>query len=260
MKRTVSVLLLSLVISNTAYAGIADSIRPYVEKYLGEDIAVKIFGEVEETILLPAIPTVSKDAKNIRPELKTSKTKISKEKLEKANLSFIYQIYKATRMTDPNENEVARWMNVMSQGGSREGVYRALVLDGTYAGRENTDAPITDETIEFVQYYLSTFLDKSISKESLEKSNFYTLKRIITEQTLEILDELTYKKMEDFYNWYAVFSAEVAKKYPSTFDNKVRVSTSREKHKKWAMYVPVQHVKSEVMIKLHTLFNVNNQK
>jgi hypothetical protein len=260
MKRLITLVFVCFVLSSQANAeGFADKVRPYVEKYLGEDIAIKLFGEVEEKIKLPAIPKVDKDAKKTRPELKDSKSKISKEKLEKSNLSFIYEIYKATRMTEPNENEIGKWMNVMSQGGSREGVYRALVLDNTYAGRENQDIRVTDKTIAFVQYYVSEFLDKNIKKESLANINFYTLKRVMTEQTLEMLDELSYKNIEDFYDWYAVFSGELAKKYPVKFDNKIRKSTSRERHKKWAKYVPVQHVKSEVIVKLHTLFNASNQ-
>jgi hypothetical protein len=259
MKKIFTVLLFSLFFTTSVHASFSEKIRPYVEEYLGMDIAVQIFGEKEETIKLPKIPEVNKDARNVRPELKVTKSKISKEKLEKSNLSFVFEIYKATRQTKPNDDEVSRWMNVMSQGGSREGVYRALVLDNTYAGRENYDSPVTDGTIRFVQDYLSEFLEKSIKKESLEKINFYTLKRVITEQTLEILDELTYKDIEDFYSWYAVFSAEMAKKYPNKFENKIRKSTSRERHMKWAKFVPVQHVKSEIMIKLHTLFNASNQ-
>mgnify|MGYP000386210158 CR=1 FL=1 len=259
MKKIITLVFLCLVISSQSNASeFTDKVRPYVEKYLGLDIAVKLFGEIEETIKLPEIPEVSKDARKTRPELKSSKTKISKDKLEKSNLSFLYEIYNATRMTKPNENEIAKWMNVMSQGGSREGVYRALVLDNTYARRENRDIQLTDKNVVFVQYYLGEFLDKSLKKESLEKINFYTLKRVMTEQTLEILDELIYKNTDDFYNWYAVFSAEIAKKYPEKFGNKIRKSTSRERHKKWAMYVPIQHVKSEVVIKLHTLFNSFN--
>ena len=259
MNKVITTTVFALIFSTSVNAGFSEKARPYVEEYLGMDIAIQIFGEKEETIKLPTIPEVIKDARNVRPQLKDVKSNISKEKIEKSNLSFLFEIYKATRQTKPNDDEVSRWMNVMGQGGSREGVYRALVLDNTYAGRENYDSPVTDGTIKFVQFYLSDFLDKSIKKESIEKTNFYTLKRVITEQTLEILDELTYKNIEDFYSWYAVFSAEMAKKYPEKFENKIRKSTSRERHMKWAKFVPIQHVKSEIMIKLHTLFNASNQ-
>jgi len=261
MKRLLSILVLATLLSSPTQAeGFQDTIRPYVEKYLGAELAVKLFGEIEESIKLPAIPKVNKDAKSIRAELvDKNKKNIPKEKLEKSNLSFVFDIYQATRKVKPNDNDVAKWMNVIEQGGSREGVYRALVLDGTYAGMENYDAPMTDSGIAFTQYYVKTFLNKNLKKESIEKTNFYTLKRVLTEQTLEILDELSFKDINLFYDWYAVFSAEVAKKYPNFFKNKIRKSISRERHRKWGSFVPSQHLKSEVIIKLHNLFNANNQ-
>lgn len=260
MKKILITLMITLSITNTQAEGIADEVRPYVEQYLGEELAIKIFGEKEETIKLPEIPKVNKDAKSTRPEyVDTVKSKITKDQMNKANLSFLYEVYEAARRVKPNDNDVSKWMNVITQGGSREGVYRALVLDNTYAAMENYDTPMTDTGIEFSKYYVFEFMNKEISKDSLEKTNFYTLKRVLVEQTLEILDELLYKDVNLFYDWYAVFSAESAKKYPAFFTNKIRKSTSRERHRKWAQYVPIQHVKSEVIIKLHKLFNATNQ-
>lgn len=261
MKKLLSVVAFTFLLSTPIQAeGLSDTIRPYVEKYLGAELAVKLFGEKEESIKLPAIPKIEKNAKSIRAELvDKNKKNISKDKMEKSNLSFVYDIYQATRKVKPNENDVAKWMNVMEQGGSREGVYRALVLDSTYAGMENYDAPMTDTGIAFTQYFVKSFLNKNLKKESLEKTNFFTLKRVLTEQTLEVLDELAFKDINLFYDWYAVFSAEVAKKYPNFFKNKIRKSTSRERHRKWGSFVPSQHLKSEVIIKLHNLFNANNQ-
>ncbi|WP_417335257.1 hypothetical protein [Halobacteriovorax marinus] len=260
MKKILIVLMMSLSISSVQAEGWSDKVRPYVEQYLGEEIAVKLFGEKEQSIKLPEIPVVNKDAKSTRPEfVDKTKSKISKDKMEKADLSFLFEVYESARRVKPNDNDIAKWMNVITQGGSREGVYRALVLDNTYAAMENYDSPMTDSGIKFAQYYVSSFMDKNISKDSLEKTNFYTLKRVLVEQTLEILDELLFKDVNLFYDWYAVFSAEVAKKYPTYFTNKIRVSTSRERHRKWAEFVPVQHVKSEVIIKLHKLFNATNQ-
>ena len=184
---------------------------------------------------------------------------IATDQMNKANVSFLFEIYEAARRVKPNDNDVSKWMNVITQGGSREGVYRALVLDNTYAAMENYDTPMTDTGIEFAKYYVLEFMNKEISKDSLEKTNFYTLKRVLVEQTLEILDELLFKDVNLFYDWYAVFSAESAKKYPNFFTNKIRKSVSRERHRKWAQYVPTQHVKSEVIIKLHKLFNATNQ-
>ena len=260
MKKILIAVMITLSITSTQAEGIADKVRPYVEQYLGEELAIKLFGEKEEKIKLPEIPKVNKDAKSTRPEyVDTIKNKITKDQMNKANVSFLFEIYEAARRVKPNDNDVSKWMNVITQGGSREGVYRALVLDNTYAAMENYDTPMTDTGIEFAKYYVLEFMNKEISKDSLEKTNFYTLKRVLVEQTLEILDELLFKDVNLFYDWYAVFSAESAKKYPNFFTNKIRKSVSRERHRKWAQYVPTQHVKSEVIIKLHKLFNATNQ-
>ncbi|PIK14088.1 hypothetical protein [Halobacteriovorax sp. JY17] len=260
MKKILMAAMITLSISNVQAEGISDKLRPYVEQFLGDEIAVKLFGSKEESIKLPEIPKVNKDAKSTRAEyVDKVKTNITKEQMNKANLSFLFEVYEAARRVKPNDNDVAKWMNVITQGGSREGVYRALVLDNTYAAMENYDTPMTDSGIAFAKYYVATFISKEISKDSLEKTNFFTLKRVLVEQTLEILDELLFKDVNLFYDWYAVFSADTAKKYPAFFTNKIRKSTSRERHRKWAQFVPIQHVKSEVIIKLHKLFNATNQ-
>ncbi len=260
MKKILMAAMITLSISNVQAEGLSDKLRPYVEQFLGDEIAVKLFGAKEESIKLPEIPKVNKDAKSTRAEyVDKVKTNITKEQMNKANLSFLFEVYEAARRVKPNDNDVAKWMNVITQGGSREGVYRALVLDNTYAAMENYDTPMTDSGIAFAKYYVATFISKEISKDSLEKTNFFTLKRVLVEQTLEILDELLFKDVNLFYDWYAVFSADTAKKYPTFFTNKIRKSTSRERHRKWAQFVPIQHVKSEVIIKLHKLFNATNQ-
>jgi len=64
MKKILITLMITLSITNTQAEGIADKVRPYVEQYLGVELAEKIFGEKEETIKLPEIPKVNKDAKS----------------------------------------------------------------------------------------------------------------------------------------------------------------------------------------------------
>lgn len=145
-------------------------------------------------------------------------------------------------------------MNVLHQGGTREGVYRALVLDSTYAGLENYPNPLNDGLIDFAVEYYTTYVGRTIKKESLEKINFYTLKRLATERTLEVVDELG-KNKDHLQRWYAVFSGDLAKRFPEIWQNKIRKDTNKKFHLSWAKQAPSQHLKSEVIIKLHKAFN-----
>jgi len=79
--------------------------------------------------------------------------------------------------------------------------------------------------------------------------------RITTERCLEIIDQYIDSNKDDLYSWYAVFSGELANKYPAVWKNKLRKTTKMTHHKKWAATVPDQHIKSEVIIKVHKVFN-----
>ena len=98
--------------------------------------------------------------------------------------------------------------------GTREGVYRALVLDRDYAAKEGMEFPLNESSINFAIQFFSRFLNRALTKEQLEKSNFYTLKRVCVERVLEILESYILNNRDHLYDWYAVFSSEMAKKYP----------------------------------------------
>lgn len=233
-------------------------IRGLVSQYLGEELATKYFGEDPNAITLPAIPKISCDSKSSECDkggVTINEEKLTPEQREKYNLSFLSEIHQVTRNRKADKNFLVKWMNVMSQGGSREGVYRAMVLDGTYAGLENFENPINDGTIEYAISYFKTYLGRNVKSSSFEEMNFYSLKRIVTERTLEILDELS-KTPDDLNRWYAVFSMDLAKKYPELWGkNQVRKNQSASFHLAWAGKAPSQHLRSEVIIKLHSVFN-----
>ena len=228
-----------------------------VEKYFGKELSTKIFGEKQEKITLPVIPKIDQSAKSLKVFSKNESVnvKLDPEKERKSNLGYIAEIYDVTREVKPDSASVSNWMNALSQGGTREGLYRALVLDATYAGLENEEIAVSDKSANFAVYFLGEFLDRDSKVTSIQKSNHYTLKRVITEKSLEVVDEFIQSNKDNLYRWYAVFSGELAKKYPSSFSNKIRKSSNREAHYKWAQTVPIQHIKSEVIIKLHKVFN-----
>ncbi|MCO4795481.1 MAG: hypothetical protein KC493_17300 [Bacteriovoracaceae bacterium] len=236
-------------------AEIKEKLRPHAVKYLGEETAVKFLGEDPNEVKLPPIPKVIENATSIDVyNDKEDLGNIPKDKQDAYNQAFVTEVFGAVRNMKANRNDVAKWMNVLSQGGTREGMYRALVLDSTYAGLENYPNPLNDEIIGFSVNFYTTYVGRKIKKESLEKVNFYTLKRLATERTLEVVDELR-KNKEHLQRWYAVFSGELAKNYPEIWNNKVRMETNKQFHLNWAKQAPSQHLKSEVIIKLHKTFN-----
>ncbi len=234
-------------------------LRPTLEQLLGKIRTNKLLGVPKDLdIKLPEIPKINRDAKAVSvydPRKEESKTvQLKSEEEEKYNFLFLRELFLATRRVEPDASEINNWMNVLSQGGGREGVYRALVLDEIYAGLENFDRPINGTVQDFISYYTERFLSQSIKDETLKKMNFYTLKRVIVERTLEVVDELQ-KDRETFLNWYAVFSGEIAAKFPNVWQNHLRSNPEKIEHKKWAMSVPMQHVKSEIILKLHGILN-----
>ncbi|MBT7610042.1 MAG: hypothetical protein HN576_09815 [Bacteriovoracaceae bacterium] len=265
MNKIILVFLLALLFPSANYAAekskldeLKSKVRGYVSQYIGEDIASKVFGTLPVQILLPKIPKIicsSKDENCDKAIVIRTEDELSKVQKEKYNLSFLQELHLVTRNRKADKNFVVKWMNVMNQGASREGVYRALVLDNTYAGLENFENPLNDATIEFAIGFLKKFVGKKVKATSLESLNFYSLKRIATERSLEIIDELS-KRPEDLSRWYAVFSADIAESFPSLWNkNKVRKNTSAPYHLAWANKAPSQHLRSEVIIKLHLVFN-----
>ena len=83
----------------------------------------------------------------------------------------------ATKDVKPTTEQLNNWLNVLSQGGTREGVYRALVLDNSYAGKENMEFPLNDSAIQFATEFFSRFLNRSVTKTQLEKTQISLTRR-----------------------------------------------------------------------------------
>jgi hypothetical protein len=232
-------------------------LRPHAAKVLSSQQMEKYFGFDENTIQLPKIPKVNKNAKSIE-EIGREDKNINfetEEKRQKYDYHFVAELFVEIRKRKANDNELAKWMNVLQQGGTREGIYRALVLDNTYTSFERIDNEASDEAKEFAKYYLTKFLSVNIKEKALNGLNFYSLKRIGVEKTLELVDVFLTQKNDDIFDWYAVFSSSLASRFPKVFKNKLRINTSKRIHREWAKKVPLQYIKSEVILKLHKGFN-----
>tara|TARA_Y100000780_G_scaffold132772_1_gene119518 strand:- start:246426 stop:247244 length:819 start_codon:yes stop_codon:yes gene_type:complete len=244
-----------------------EQIRGHVKSMFGEEISNKLLGEKKVSLELPNIPKVEVDAtstkvysdKNRAIEKQGSSFKsLSNKEKRKYQVAFIQELYEVTRNSEPKQDDVIKYLNVLEQGGSREGVYRAITLDDVYSSLESYDETpekaLSDFTVKYGEKYLGRVFDGS----SIRKLNLWSIKRIITEKTLEVMDVLA-NNPKDLYTWYAVFSAELATKYPKVWQTKIRSTQDPRVHLNWASQAPFQHIKSETIIKLHKLMNFLNQ-
>ena len=232
-----------------------EDIRPTLEQYLGKEYSDKILGEKKVEIPMPDIPQINANATSTDVYRRRKESiDIPPEKAAKLNYAYLVELFMATRMSEPTQNDIAKWMNVLNQGSSREGIYRALVLDNTYASLENYPKPVTQKVMTFADWFLSKFVRQSISAAVMKDMNFFTLKRVVVEKSLEIIDAYG-DNIVDLRSWYGILSTELAIKYPYVWNTPIRADENYERHKNWAENVPKQHLKSEVVIKLHKVFN-----
>ncbi len=236
----------------------AEKMRPHLMQYLGDEWTVKIIGAAPvvapPAMIMPALPAINDDARSTAVyDKKADTVKLDPKIEQKFNYAYIKEVYEATRQAQPTDQEMTQFMNVLSQGGTRDGIYRSLVLDATYAGMENWDKPVKSATADFAVYFYEKYLGKKIQKKSFEGWSVYSLKRLITDKTLDMLD--AFNDREQMERWYAIMSADLALKFPTIWSNTLRKNSTPDAHKAWAAKVPVQHVKSEVIIKMHTAFN-----
>ncbi len=260
------IVVLGLFFSISANAGVSDFFYEMTAKVVGEDKANSIFGRelvvVEPVqVQLPEIPKIEKknsDASISTPEswLKQSSDfdKLAGNQKRKFELAFLRELFWATRKAAPTDQDLNTWINVLEQGGSREGVYRALVLDEVYSTLEDYEEVPTQAAIEFAKSYSQKFLRLEFKDEILKKMNIFLIKRLITEKTLEIV-EILEQKPDDLLRWYAVFSSDMAKSGIGVYQSKIRLEQDSNIQLAWAKKVPLQHIKSEIILKLHFLFN-----
>ena len=242
--------------------------RSHVVTLLGEDSAIRIMGVEKEKnkINLPKIPQIKINAKDEsffseRKGLIYSQGKeynaLSKEEKRSFRLAFLRQIYSVTKDTQPQEKDLINSLNVLEQEGKREGIYRSIILSQAYFSLEQRSEKASSALVNFVEYFSPKFLSKKYKKESIQKLNLWSLKRLLTEKSLELLDVLA-KEPESLYRWYAVLSSELARDYPSLWKSEIRGKTRDIYHYQWSKKAPFQHIKSEVIIKLHKTMNYLN--
>ncbi len=262
------ILLLSL-ISSSAWAEvpIASSwrakLRSAITSVAGAEWGDKFLGKLPEPVIemaIPEIPRNFKSSTDVSTYSKQTKPDTEFDKLpagEKAKYdrAFIQELFYATRKTEPKDEDLSVWLNNLNQGGSREAVYQGLVLDDVYATLESLNEKPSARLLDFCMRFSKKFYRLSYTEDGLKGFNLYTLKRTITEKGLDLIEYYEGKKLDDLYTWYAVYSADLAKEYGPLLKSDLRKNLSPEFHLAWAKGMPIQNIKSEFIIKTHSIMN-----
>lgn len=238
--------------------------REVVTSLVGASWGEKLFGPVPELpapeIKLPVIPKQIKKSTDVANYTKLKKDPTEFDRLpgdrkRQFDYQFLKELFVVTRKTEAKDEDLSNWLNVLDQQGSREGIYQALVLDEVYGALENMEEKPSNKLLDFSLRFNQRFYNQTFKKESLSQLNLFSLKRIFTEKGLDLLEHYEVNNLDDLYLWYAVFSAELAADYGPLLKTPIRQNTNLEYHLMWAKSMPIQHIKSEFIIKLHSVMN-----
>jgi hypothetical protein len=211
---------------------------------------------------LPDIPEVKEEATstqvyNKKGKIYTQGVSFNKlSNIEKRNYrqSFLEELFKVVRGAEVRTNELISGINMLEQGGTREGVYRSIVLSSDYMSLISYEEAPSEKLIEFTVKYGEKFLGLTYDKTQISQLNLWGIKRVIVEKTLDVIDSFK-KDGEDLYKWYAIFSRDFSLEHQIIWKSKTRKNSNLDFHYHWVKNVPLQHIKSEVIIKLHKAMN-----
>jgi hypothetical protein len=238
--------------------------RDLVTSIAGANWGEKLFGPIPQAPVvlaeLPIIPAQAKKVTDIENYTKLKKDpteydRLPNERKRQFDYKFLQELFQVTRKTEAKDEDLSNWLNTLDQGGSREGIYQALVLDEVYAALENIEDKPSNRLLDFSLKFSQRFFNQTFKKESLNQLNLYSLKRIFTEKGLDLMEHYEVHNLNDLYQWYAVFSSELATEYAPLLKTKIRQDPRFEYHLEWAKSMPIQHTKSEFIIKLHSVMN-----
>lgn len=239
-------------------------LRTYITQVAGAEWSNKILGDAPKppapALVMPEIPQNFKKSTDVGSYTKKTKDptefdKLPAERKRQFDYMFLEELFKVTRKTEAKDEDLVNWLNTLEQGGSREGIYQALVLDEVYNGLESMEEKPTKRLVDFSLNFSQKFLGQTFNPESITQLNLYSLKRIFTEKGLDLLEYYEIKDLDALYRWYALVSADLAKNYEPLLKSDIRSNPSEIFHYEWAKDMPIQHIKSEFIIKLHTVMN-----
>ena len=221
--------------------------------------------EKKASFEMPLIPALEETATSTEVYEKSGRIytqgvsfqKLSDNLKRQYRMVFVKELYKVVKGVEALPREVIRGINVLEHGGTRPWVYRSLVLSSDYRNLEAYQEVPDDIVIKKALFYAKKFLGVIYQKDQLQKLNLWGIKRILVEKALEVMDAYP-KDGELLYRWYAYLSVQLGSERSIKWNNQTRASTDLDFHYNWAQKVPIQHVKSEVIIKFHRFFNSMN--
>lgn len=237
--------------------------RDLISKVAGSSWSDKILGPkpiIEPEIKMPIIPKDFKTTTDVNSYTRVTKEptefdRLPADRKRQFDYKFLEELFYVTRKTEAKDEDLSNWLNTLDQGGSREGIYQALVLDDVYAALENIEEKPSSRLVDFTVTFSQKFLDQKFKPESLDQFNVFTLKRIVTEKALDLLEYYEGRDLEAIHNWYAIFSHDLASSYGPLLKSPIRSEPSMRFHQEWAKGMPIQHIKSEIIIKIHMVMN-----
>lgn len=246
------ILIISFIVLS-AEASIFDNIKSKVMGLIGSK-------SQKNEIQLPTIPKINQNAKDAS-RMKVASSEfvhefykgISIEQKKELSVGFINELYKVLLDRDPLYEELSGKLSVLTQGGSREGIYRSIVLGDQYRRYESTDTTPSDMAVKKMVSYMEYFLASGMNAEKLGQVNFYSAKRVIIEKTLELLEAFPIE--DELFKWFAVFSYEMEKDQFVKWTQKHRMQGSKASYYTWAKSLPLDILKSEVILRLHIVLN-----
>ena len=237
--------------------------RNLVTQFLGSTWAIKFFGEEPKPapeVEMPAVPKLERKSTDVDSYTKKTKEptafdKLPEQRKRQYDYEFLKELFLVTRKTEARDEDLATWLNTLEQGGSREGIYQALVLDEVYVALENIDEKSSDKLKAFTLQFSQKFLNQTFKEGSLDQFNLYSIKRIVTDKAIDVMANYEQKDLDSLYRWYAVFSSDIAKQNYPFLRSPLRQNESALYHYEWAKNSPIQQIKSEFIIKLHGVMN-----
>lgn len=210
------------------------------------------------------------------------------------NAAFIHELFKVVLIRDVHgEDEFAKLMNIMDQGGHFEGIYNGIVHSAEYRVLEKGVAPVASVKV-FADVMTQIILDQrydplSIAKpetqEGLEVQDsvkppqptesereqlraqteqqaitlsFFTLKRKLGEEIIKTI-ELKREYREKLATWYGRFSVAMNKRGVN-FGVSGRNNLSEYEYYKWALDADEDRLRWECINRVHAIMNASQAK
>lgn len=204
------------------------------------------------------------------------------------NAAYLKELFKVVLLRDlRNQEEFDKFMNVMDQGGSYEGIYNGLVYSQEYKDKEKGVAPVSAvkafadvmAQLKLDQKYdplkisapetndpLDTDRLEPPQPTELERTSLigdfereamalplFTLKRKLGEEVIRTI-ELKREYKEKFATWYGRFSVFLNKK-DVDFGVPLRNRKDEYYHYKWALDAEEDRLRWESLNRVHVLLN-----